>query len=365
VLGAGDSFTIEFDVEINPRQVTGSLGNQVSGSGAAVDNNGTPVLDSAGNQLIANDLSDSGTDPTSTNSNDPFDNGTSDDVSQFTPPAVPRSEISGFVFLDENGNGVADLGESGIEGVEITLTGQDVFGVSVEIVTLTDGAGRYVFSGLNAGVYTLQQVQPSQFSDGLETGEVNSIVGNDVISNIQLGFGQTLDSSRFGERLSGTSGFPPNLPSLGPIALSSISSLLTGFPASSSPIYSGTTIDNNANPLSLNSNRPVYGGYTMSANQSIADSESDFIDQRSEIPNYNIFENRISETVRSTPEQETTPTDTVATPDASVTDQQTDAPLVELSPPVDQTDRIPLVPKQKRPSIRFPFLKRLANWLSR
>ena len=263
LLVVGDSFAIEFDVEIDPSQVAGSVGNQIEGAAAAVDASGNPLLDSSGNQLIGTDLSDSGTDPGSSNPDDPSDMGTSDDSSLFTPPEAPLGEIFGVVFVDTNGNGVRDLGEAGIPDVEITLTGEDVFGNSVEFIALTGPDGRYTFGGLNAGTYTVTQTQPDGFVDGLESGNESLTIGDDVISNIRLGFGETVDSGSFAERLPGVTGNPPNLPTLGRLSVSPISQLLNGFLGSRSTIYSGIPINSNANPLSFDSGRAVTGGYAL------------------------------------------------------------------------------------------------------
>lgn len=261
LLVTGDSFAIQFDVEVNPRQVSGSVGNQVEGSGAGVDANGDPLLDGNGDPVVGSDLSDSGKDPGSSNPDDPSDTGSSDDVSEFVPPEVPLGEISGVVFLDDDGDGIQDPGEGGIEGVEIVLTGSDVFGNSVQTVVLTDASGRYSFGRLKAGTYAISQTQPSGFTDGLENGNSAWTITDDMMSNIQLGWGQAFGSSSFAERFSGTSGSPPNLPWLPPLALSPISDLISSYLAGPGPIYSGTPLNGNARPLSFDSGRPLMGGY--------------------------------------------------------------------------------------------------------
>ena len=155
-LAVGDSFTVRFDVEIDPREVEGSLGNQIAGSAIAVDENGDPIVGSAG-VIEASDLSDSGSDPTSTNPGSPGDAGTSDDPLVFTLPGL---------------------------GLTGPLTGE-------------------------------------------------------------------------------ATGNPPFFPVLPSANLTSISSLLNGFVSSPGPIYSGVPINSNADPLSLESGRPVTGGYSV------------------------------------------------------------------------------------------------------
>ena len=72
-LVVGDSFALQFEVEIDPIAANGEVENQISGSGAAVDANGQQLVDASGNLIVATDLSDSGADPTSTNPDDASD----------------------------------------------------------------------------------------------------------------------------------------------------------------------------------------------------------------------------------------------------------------------------------------------------
>ena len=76
MLATGDSFTVQFTVEVDPDAVgaPGQLNNQVTAGGDAVDDNGNPLTDSSGNPIIVTDDSDNGTDPNSNNGE-----GTSDD----------------------------------------------------------------------------------------------------------------------------------------------------------------------------------------------------------------------------------------------------------------------------------------------
>ena len=109
--------------------------------------------------------------------------------------------------------------------------------------------------------YTVTQAQPEGFDDGIDNGDSSFTISNDQFSDIQLGFGEAFTSNTFAERLPGASGNPPRLPGLPPIARSPISSLLNSFAGSPGPIYSGVPITGNGNPLSLDSGRPVTGGF--------------------------------------------------------------------------------------------------------
>ncbi len=82
----GDSLTVEFQIEVDP-DANGAqlLHNSATATGQPVDAAGTPVVDASGAVVIASDVSDSGTDPNSTNPGAPGDNGTANDP---TPLAV-------------------------------------------------------------------------------------------------------------------------------------------------------------------------------------------------------------------------------------------------------------------------------------
>jgi uncharacterized repeat protein (TIGR01451 family) len=269
-LTVGDSFTIQFEVVIDPVAVTAPLENQVTGSGNAVDSRRVEILDSSNNPIVASDVSDSGTDPVSSNPGDPDDQGTPDDPTIYQPAPVPLGTVSGTVFQDDNGDGIQQLGERGIPGVEIILTGTDVYGNPVDVTVFTDANGDYSFNGLTAGSYSVTQTQPLGYDDGIDVGgDPSFTVGNDSITNIQLGFGQAFANSTFAELLAGddgtTSGNPPQLRGLPPISTRPISDLIDSFIGAPGPIYSGIPINANVNPLTLDSGRPVTGGYSLDA----------------------------------------------------------------------------------------------------
>ena len=272
VLVVGDSFTVTFDVEINPALATEPLENSVTGSGGAIDENGDAILDSNGNQIAANDLSDSGVDPITTNPGGPDDQGTSDDPTVVDPTPAPTGQISGVVFEDSNNDGIQQASEAGIAAVEIVLTGTDVLGNSVTRTVLTDANGVYTFTQLQAGSFTVTQTQPEGFSDGIDVNASGTVAPiNDVLGNITLGFGETINTGTFGEQRSGASGNPPQFSAFGPLAFNRLSNLANGFVSNSGTIYSGIPINGNTDPLSLESGRPVTGGFALPAEELASD----------------------------------------------------------------------------------------------
>ncbi|MBX3403421.1 MAG: hypothetical protein KF699_08430 [Phycisphaeraceae bacterium] len=125
----------------------------------------------------------------------------------FGPMDGPElGNLGGFVYEDDNDNGEIDLGEAGIAGVTVTLTGVNDAGQTVHVVTTTDEFGSYVFHNLRPGTYTITQTQPAGYNDGRDTlGTLGGSAGNDVFFNIVINAGDKGFNYNFGElRESGT-----------------------------------------------------------------------------------------------------------------------------------------------------------------
>ncbi len=87
-------------------------------------------------------------------------------------------ELSGYVYHDQNNDGVRDSAEAGIADVAIELLDADgrvVRGESGEAVrTWTDATGYYRFLEIPPGSYGLREQQPEAWEDGRETlGDVD------------------------------------------------------------------------------------------------------------------------------------------------------------------------------------------------
>lgn len=130
------------------------------------------------------------------------DNGNPDEVSgspgnNFSE--VQPASIAGNVYFDASNDGVRDPGESGISGVTVELTGP------VNRTTTTDANGAYRFDGLPPGEYTVTEIQPQGWDDGLDTrGTVDGAgrgddSANDIIASIQLVPGDAGIEYNFGE----------------------------------------------------------------------------------------------------------------------------------------------------------------------
>ena len=104
VLAAGDQFVLEFTTDLITPLFDEPLENQITGSGAALDENGDPILDANGDTIVVSDASDSSADP-------PEDN-TDDDPTIINP--IEDDEPSGTSGNPPNTPGFAGLGGSAI-----------------------------------------------------------------------------------------------------------------------------------------------------------------------------------------------------------------------------------------------------------
>jgi Bacterial Ig domain/SdrD B-like domain len=138
------------------------------------------------------------------------DPGTTADAVDYLFANIRPSQALGLVWKDSNNDGQVDFGEAAIAGVAIELTGLDERGNSVNRSVTTDAAGIYAFINLrpsNAAGYTVRELQPAGYVDGLDSlGTVNGVtVGNgsvnDLFSALVLPFpGSLVENYNFGER---------------------------------------------------------------------------------------------------------------------------------------------------------------------
>ncbi len=117
------------------------------------------------------------------------------------PVNVASNSISGFVYVDVNNNGVKDAEEHGLPGVTITLSGP------VEQTVITGDDGSYLFEGLPDGMYSVSEMQPAGYLDGIDTpGQpLLGSVENDRFIDLNLSHNVPLVNYNFGERLNNVS----------------------------------------------------------------------------------------------------------------------------------------------------------------
>jgi len=72
--------------------------------------------------------------------------------------------IGDFVWNDANKNGIQDLGETGIAGAVVTLTGTDFYNKAINKTITTPTSGAYQFTGLCQGTYKVTATTPSGYT---------------------------------------------------------------------------------------------------------------------------------------------------------------------------------------------------------
>ncbi|MCL4202707.1 MAG: DUF11 domain-containing protein [Pirellulaceae bacterium] len=112
------------------------------------------------------------------------------------------ASLGDFVWIDQNGNGIQNAGEPGLNGVTVNLldSGGSVIGTTVTANNGGGSPGYYRFTGLAPGTYSVQFVLPNDFefspqnADGLGVnGPVNSDANpvTGVTPQVTLVSGQT------------------------------------------------------------------------------------------------------------------------------------------------------------------------------
>ena len=121
-----------------------------------------------------------------------------------------NGHIGDFVWEDVNGNGIQDVGEPGLNNVQIMLTGTDGIGQNVSKNTLSNEAGQYRFENLKPGNYNLQFTLPlSYFFTATNQGpndNLDSDVSGNTIQNITLNSGQDVQNMDAGAFIRGSIG---------------------------------------------------------------------------------------------------------------------------------------------------------------
>ncbi len=110
--------------------------------------------------------------------------------------------LSGSVYIDRDQNGSKGSGDSGIQGVLVTLTGIDDLGSTVTLQRRTAPNGSFSFAPLRPGAYTIIESQPAGLNDGADSlGSKGGVLGNDRVDNVKLASGDSGTDYNFGETL--------------------------------------------------------------------------------------------------------------------------------------------------------------------
>jgi hypothetical protein len=113
---------------------------------------------------------------------------------------LPPSQISGLVYVDQNGDGVAQDTEPRLSGVSVTLCGKSADGDAVTMTGTTDAGGIYLFQGLEAGTYAIRVTAPAGYVAGHSSaGAFGGTTGFNLTTNISVPQGQSSGGYNFGE----------------------------------------------------------------------------------------------------------------------------------------------------------------------
>ncbi|TWT37695.1 Serine-aspartate repeat-containing protein D precursor [Posidoniimonas corsicana] len=108
--------------------------------------------------------------------------------------------LAGYVYHDRSNDGVYDATEDPIAGVELKLIDEN--GQDTGVRAVTNSAGYYQFTDLAPGKYTVMESQPVGWFDGKDTiGSHGGTVGDDMLSDAMLNFGDNAVNYNFGELL--------------------------------------------------------------------------------------------------------------------------------------------------------------------
>jgi len=153
---------------------TGPGGEVLSEVGGVVTANITSLASGATGAMTINVSIDAGAASSISNTvsvaSDTGDSNAANDSASATTTVDPKnSTISGSVYIDANNNGIRELGEEAIAGVEITLEGTDLVGAITPQVVMTDANGDYSFTALAQGTYLVTETQPVPYREGQVT----------------------------------------------------------------------------------------------------------------------------------------------------------------------------------------------------
>ena len=201
-----DSYSVNADATLEVSAENGVLANDTDPDSSNLTaevvtqpQNGTLTLQNDGSFSYTPDAGFSGDDTFTYRASD--GNTTSTETTVTITVDSQDNSVSGFVFHDANNDGVRDVGETGIPGVLVTLSGVDSNDNSVVRTALTRSDGSYEFTELPSGDYELREQQPSALSDGLDSTTIpNATAEDDQILDIVLSGGVSHTENNFGEQ---------------------------------------------------------------------------------------------------------------------------------------------------------------------
>ncbi|XZE21982.1 isopeptide-forming domain-containing fimbrial protein [Pirellulaceae bacterium SH449] len=182
----------------NSGVVSGSIASLGSGQSATVTISATVNNDAPNGATLTNTVTVAAAGETNTTNN----------TATASASVLTTADLSGFVYLDANQNGIRDGGDLGIANVMVQISGTSLAGDPVNRTTTTDNSGAYSFNDLPIGTYTVIQTQPDLFMSfatnvgtigGVPTGtgSVNQIASINLTGDsIGNNFGEVIQLSK-------------------------------------------------------------------------------------------------------------------------------------------------------------------------
>ena len=127
-----------------------------------------------------------------------------DALNQVVNPSALSGTVGDRIWLDNDGDGVLDVGEAGLPGVEVTL--KDQWGTPLQVTT-TDSQGRYTFVGVTPGSGYFVAVTGGvpaglvQSSDGRSDNRTNSfnLAAGQTYLNADVGYKAATGTATIGD----------------------------------------------------------------------------------------------------------------------------------------------------------------------
>jgi serine-aspartate repeat-containing protein C/D/E len=190
------------EVQMAIWKILGFNAEDVSGQAQFVTNaGGNTILDtdidflvSAAQQAVASDYGVLPKDAYFTTFIDPAKNGDTTVAVQPLIVQLQSAKLGNYVWLDDNGNGLQDISEVGVNGVKVELYGDNGNLISSTVTgddfsTAVTEVGYYQFAGLKAGNYHVKFVAPTNYQ--FTTQDVGGSDANDSDADA-LGLSQTV-----------------------------------------------------------------------------------------------------------------------------------------------------------------------------
>jgi SdrD B-like domain len=193
---------------------------------------------------------------------------------------VNTGSISGIVTKDTHNYGVKDADEKGMEGIVVTLTGQDAFGNTYNQTTTTNAMGVYSFEKLllRGNGYNIQISTPTDYTLSYDKDD-NGSTSDGIIRNQSLVFNpvtgvSVISDADFGVRLIEKVSPPVILTPLDNSTLAIINPTITGTAVANNTVtifegnnILGTTVADQNGNWSLVAPNMKQGNYVITATQ--------------------------------------------------------------------------------------------------